>query len=332
MQTIKQGIMNIMPIKQSEASKSKRLPILDSLKGLSAIIIACLYHPQTIGFVHTAGVAPIENRFFRLFYDYGFLFVEFFLLISGYLSFYIYGRNREKAAVSFTTYNKKRLVRILPLIIVTLFTSTVLNLVFAKHNGGGFFWPNGNDTILTLTLELFGLQSAFPIGQSWNYPAWSMSVFILIWIIFWFVIHFTNRSGDEEVDCGIPKTDRNRIIICIALVTLGCSLQLSQYPMQTLLLNGSLARGYLAFFMGGIVYYIQKYCTNSFCRVISEIGMLWTVLCFLLAYGVFTNPEIQWGQVNVLFGLFFFPSLLLFCLSHPFMNAINVGGGTSIPW
>lgn len=70
--------------------KGKRIASLDGLKGIACIIIACIYHPTTIGFCHTGGAAPVNNILFDWLYGHGWVFVELFLVISGYVTFYIY--------------------------------------------------------------------------------------------------------------------------------------------------------------------------------------------------------------------------------------------------
>lgn len=39
----------------------KREYVLDSIRGIAALMIACIFHPAAIGFRHTAGIAPLTG-------------------------------------------------------------------------------------------------------------------------------------------------------------------------------------------------------------------------------------------------------------------------------
>lgn len=103
---------------------------LNGIKGLASLEIACIYHLATINYPYKSGEIPFENVFpFTWCYQKGGIFVELFLLLSGFLAFYVYS---EKIAegMSFTQYMKRRVMRIFPLMWITLGTTVILDLIY----------------------------------------------------------------------------------------------------------------------------------------------------------------------------------------------------------
>lgn len=189
--------------------KAKRIASLDGLKGIACIVIACIYHPATIGFCHTGGIAPVNNILFDWLYGHGWVFVELFLVISGYVTFYIYNSLIDDG-MTFATYIKNRSVRIYPLILVALMLTLIADILHLKLYGAMFYGGAVDDTLLSLWLSIFGIQS-FLGPQSWNFPAWAMMLFIVMWLIYYTIIVFTKKC---------EKPEMVRAVICLLLVFL----------------------------------------------------------------------------------------------------------------
>lgn len=282
-----------------ENSKNRAL---DGIKGISAILIACVYHLATIGFPYTGGGIFADNVIFDWIYRNGYLFVELFLCISGYITFMVYSQKIDLKVMNFPQYVGRRICRIFPLMIVTLLLSLVANLYF-DYCYGTFFWPHGNDSVLTLGLGLFGIQTLFPIGQSWNYPAWSLSVFFLCWIIYFILIYHTKKS------------DNLRIYFCILLVFCGMTIYLNPTGYNIFLFNGDAARGYMSFFMGGLLFYFEKKVTPPYRKIVAIICFVW-----LLLIGILSALNVELGNLPVLFSTLVFPPFLIIVLETPVVN------------
>lgn len=252
------------------------------------------YYPTGLPF-HNIGVLD-------WIYRRGGIFVEMFLVVSGFTSFYAYA-NKIDAGMTFPQFAVRRAVRIYPLMWATLLTALLLHMVYFLQNGHTF-WLGGEQTLTTLIFGFLGLQAVFPGAQSWNFPAWSLSVFFLCWIVFYGIVHFTRKREDV------------RILCCIAVIVLGIGLCRNPLPTQVVFLNSSMARGYISFFSGGLLFYIQRAtegCKRKsiFCAVL--------ILCGLAVLHILGVPT---GQHTIVFGMIIFPCILLLCLQSRILNRI----------
>lgn len=283
-----------------------RIHALDGLKGISALIIACIYHPATISFCHTEGIAPVSNSVFEWLYQNGGIFVELFFVISGYVSFYVYNHLIDEG-LTFGKYVKKRAVRIYPLIFITLALAIVANLVYLQTQGSLFFsFGYDNDTLLSLCFGFLGIPNVLGT-QSWNYPAWSMTLFILLWMIYYGVIAFTKRVKNKEVA---------RVLICGIFILYGVDMVVHQ-NIVLLLYNATIARGFMGFFAGGIVYYVVRYVRQEVQKCICGFALgLFVLFVILKRYGYHA------GNLSILAAAIVFPLLLVLILNSKILSSI----------
>lgn len=150
---------------KSENQAPAHFVILDGLRGIAALIVL-LYH---IGEAHAA------DRFTQLF-NHGYLAVDFFFLLSGFVVGYAYDRQRE--TLSTGSFCVKRLIRLQPMVAL----GTLIGLAFFYL---GWRAPGMNDSFLrVLLLTLLGaLMIPVPISvdvRGWNEtfplngPQWSL--------------------------------------------------------------------------------------------------------------------------------------------------------------
>jgi peptidoglycan/LPS O-acetylase OafA/YrhL len=135
-----------------------RIPCLDGLRGLAALAVM-LFH-FNIFFLPQARL-PFAGR--------GYLAVDLFFLLSGFVMAHVYGRllssNWRVHAVQFA---RARFARLYPLFFVTtlamaiIFTLSHMPLILVSFSGR------------SLALQPFLLQEWAP-GLSWDYPSWSIS-------------------------------------------------------------------------------------------------------------------------------------------------------------
>lgn len=139
--------------------KQQRFVALDSLRGICAIMVA-IYHFSTVSYL--ADVPFIKN---------GFLFVDFFFVLSGFVIASSYGE-RLRGGFSISRFMFLRLGRLYPLHIF------VLCLYLPIALGGGYSAINFWKTVLLL--------QAFSDGQlgNWNPPSWSISAEVWTYLIF----------------------------------------------------------------------------------------------------------------------------------------------------
>lgn len=216
-----------------------RIPAIDGLRGIAAIFIACFYHLATVPFPYQNGLPLNLLRPLGWLYKQGGVFVELFFVLSGYTSFVAYA-NKIDDGLSLGRYSARRAIRIYPLMLATLAIAAAGNVVwYLQHGRTWWIGVDANNNLTTLIFSCLGLQMFYPGPQSWNYPAWSLSVFFVCWLIFWIMLWATR------------KTPERRVLICLALILLGIGLEYNPLPTQVAFFNSHMARGYIAFFAGG---------------------------------------------------------------------------------
>ena len=285
----------------TEKALKRRYGSLDGIKGLSALGIACIYHLATINFPYISGL-PFENVvFINWFYQNGYLLVELFLIISGFLAVDSY---MEKIfnGYEFNEFVKNRIYKIFPVMWVTLLMSLFVNIVYYNTHER-MFWEYGNDSLLTLALSFMGVQDVFGISQSWNYPAWSLSQFFICWFIFYWIVK-------------ISKNSFNVGFLCFMIMCLGIIIQCNCNPNTFFSIWNALG-GYVAFFLGSILWFINDWFAKKNKRHFLVGIMVSFGLIELTAYKLL-NVEI--GILGLGYSLCIFAPLLLIIIN---VNALE---------
>lgn len=131
----------------------------------------------------------------------GYLWVEFFFALTGFLLIHVYGRRPVFGRAEFRAFLKARLARLYPLHLFTLLTMLGLMLVLnALADAGGYVsLYHGAEAPLnsrpSFLANLFLVQ-AWNLGEglSWNAPAWFVSIEFLLCLSFP-VFLFLSRGG-----------------------------------------------------------------------------------------------------------------------------------------
>ncbi|MEP5937106.1 MAG: acyltransferase [Erythrobacter sp.] len=157
---------------------AERFEVLDALRGLCALLVA-LYHFQANGLI--ARSLLVQN---------GWLFVDYFFVLSGFVIAHSYGERLREGAVSVGRFMALRMGRIYPLHIAVLlaFVALELLLVFGGNWIAQFVTREpftGSRSIGALVQNIFLLQS-FGIegGRGWNGPAWSIAAEMWTYLLF----------------------------------------------------------------------------------------------------------------------------------------------------
>ncbi|WML89515.1 acyltransferase family protein [Thiothrix lacustris] len=148
--------------------KGQRFLALDALRGLAALWVV----------------------YFHIYGGLGYLAVDFFLVLSGFILVHRYWYAGKP--VTPREFINHRLARLYPLHLYTLLVFVLVHwLIYWKmpsfRDGALFTFIQQ----LTLTHNI-GLS---PQGLTWNYPAWSVSVEFFVNILFIFLITRQTRSG-----------------------------------------------------------------------------------------------------------------------------------------
>jgi peptidoglycan/LPS O-acetylase OafA/YrhL len=226
---------------------------LDSLRGFAAIAIAVFHFFSGWG---------------------GYLAVDFFLVLSGFVLSHSYLYKYE--TISPVKFIGHRLARLYPLHIYTLLTFIGATLLVSKG------LPSYKDgTLFTLFQQItithnVGLN---PGGMTWNYPSWSISVEFWVNLIFIFFI---------------SRETKNIILFLLALFGL-VVIYVNTGHLDThatnyyTFLNSGMIRGVSTFFLGILSYriylYYKKYRDSRTLRFISYLETACLIGVSIIVFG-----------------------------------------------
>jgi peptidoglycan/LPS O-acetylase OafA/YrhL len=242
-----------------EAKKKERLYSLDGLRGIACCIIAFLWHYLNMQ-PYDQGM-PLQSVL-DFFYKYGQYFVELFFVLSGFVMAYTYREKIEKG-LGLVEYMLKRYKHIWPLMMVTLVATTFLQFSYYAMRGGYYVY---NCDIFHFVLNILCLQSGwFDSGdQTFNGPAWCISVEIFCYLIFYLVVYAS-------------KVNKNKYY-ALSLALILFSYYILNREFYYPVVNAFMARGIGSFFIGVLLkelyekldenYYKKIYGVAAVCAVI----------------------------------------------------------------
>jgi len=235
-------------------AKKIQFSTLDSLRGFAAVSVA-IYH-----FYGNWG---------------GYLALDFFLVLSGFILSHNYLYNRtETDKVEFISH---RLARLYPLHIFTLLT------FIAVYFGIFDRIPSYTDGTLFTFIQQITLTQNIGLNPSqitWNFPNWSISVELWVNILFIFFV---------------TKETKNITLFILALIGLLIIYNNTGHLDTTYknyygFLNSGMTRGLSSFFLGILSYRIYLYYENHN-RIKRRIN-LWEISCLIGVLAiVFGRPE-----------------------------------------
>jgi peptidoglycan/LPS O-acetylase OafA/YrhL len=133
-------------------------------------------------------IYPFDN-FLNLGFQKGFLAVQLFWMISGFVIANIYiGGN-----TSFSRFMRNRFARLYPLHFITLLIVAFLQFICYYFFDKTILYPV---TTRYFIENLFSISSILHPGeQSFNGPIWSVSVELLAYVIFWIIFKIRPNLG-----------------------------------------------------------------------------------------------------------------------------------------
>jgi peptidoglycan/LPS O-acetylase OafA/YrhL len=145
---------------------------------------------------------------FALFYRYGFYGVQIFWSISGFIFFWKYSHALGEGRIGAYRFFVLRFSRLYPLHLATMLLVGALQLVYFAQRGYSFVYQHNDLKHLVLNLFMashWGLQD----GYSFNAPIWSISVEVLVYLLFFLTLRFVGRSAWVNLAvlllCGLAK-------------------------------------------------------------------------------------------------------------------------------
>ncbi|PBN41607.1 hypothetical protein SxD43FB_20880 [Sphingobium sp. D43FB] len=139
----------------SVQGKAKRLPVLDGMRGWAALAV--------LGY-HMGPMMPGWNAF-----PYGYLAVDFFFVLSGFVIAHAYGPTLKKSG-SFRSFLAIRFIRLYPL----LFLGTIMGIIVYTIRLNISNQSVSHDHILVVFFSLFAIPAIWIDPFPVNPPVWSL--------------------------------------------------------------------------------------------------------------------------------------------------------------
>lgn len=264
---------------------SKRYHSLDLLKFALAVCIA-LHHLQQL-----TSIGSDVFRFYGGAVNFAYC-VEFFFMISGFLSYRKIGEIEKK---QFHEYIGSKLKRLYPMCFISMIAMTVLYWIYFLVNGE---WLPG------LLPDLFKIFSSLLLlsgtslaesGRSLNSPLWYISVLMICYMLLWVSAKSSTKQG------------RRFIYYALALCVIGEAIHTCGFDLP--FINESTARGYSAFFYGVILSWLYDHLNV---RKLTKLAYSVLILCCVLA--LYDYPSFYRYERGALTYVFF-PAVLFTLLS-----------------
>ena len=280
-----------------EHSEAKRLEPLDALRGIAAIGVAVFWHYQHF----QPGSYPFEDVFSWL-YHYGYLGVNFFFVLSGFVFSYVYAEKIMAKAIDVKTFIILRLSRLYPVFFVTTFVVALIQLI-RKIEGHGYFVYQYND-MYHFILNIFFLHAGwFEKGLSFNAPSWSIAMECLAYLLFFGALY-----------CAPKK----RFLTFFLFILAGLFIQIKQ--MNVPLLNQGTSQVLTAFFTGCFTYKIHCCMQRKMSRYVS---VSFVSFFFLSIITVGIGREYSGEAIRDACVFMLFPSLILIALNFNLVKKVT---------
>lgn len=216
----------------------KRLHALDSLRGVAALSIV-IWHWQH--FFAISGEWPDDWQrsaeplywFLKPLYDEGWAAVDLFFPLSGFIFFWLYGEKVRSRAIGAAGFARLRFSRLYPLHVVTLAAVAVLQYFFFRATGNFFVYAANDPAHFASSLVMAQQWLPPTLEQSFNGPAWSVSVEVLLYGLFFAACRLGLRGFWMALGVALSG---------IALMHW----------------NEFIARGVMGFFLGGAVHALDR--------------------------------------------------------------------------
>jgi len=161
------------PAASGGRAASPRGGALDALRLLAAFFVLVF---------HYADEAPVALSQMHAFLGRGYLATDFFLLLSGFVLVKAYGAAIVSGRIGYGEFMTKRLARVYPAHVITLFGLVVAVLVAGAightlDNPQHFRWSDIPGNLLLLQSVGWG-------GDTWNIPSWTISGLMACYVFF----------------------------------------------------------------------------------------------------------------------------------------------------
>jgi len=171
----------------SQQQPPERFYSLDALRGLAALSVV-FWHWQHFFFsgiqLGAFDLARLPlSRLLHLLYTQGWQAVDLFFSLSGFIFYWLYSKRVAERRMSPGRFALLRFSRLYPLHLATLLLVAVGQYWMLREKGSYFVYPYNDARYFVLNV-LFASSWGFERDFSFNGPAWSVSVEVLLYALF----------------------------------------------------------------------------------------------------------------------------------------------------
>lgn len=265
---------------------------LELLRFMAACAVL-VWHYQHFAF-DGAGIAVqrAQQPFYALlrpFYEYGWYGVQVFWSISGFIFCWRYRDSVASGAIGGWRFLVLRFSRLYPLHLTTLLLVALLQAVYTVQTGHHFVYPHNDGYHFLLQLFLasnWGLQA----GYSFNGPIWSISVEVLVYVLFFVVLRVAGRS----------------VLVNLAAVALAVGLRHAGLATAVTDCIGF-------FYAGALSACLFRYSPPGRAGAVRTLAWLVTLGAPVLAWATLRAP----AESTILYVLLGYVPCLMYCLAQP---------------
>ena len=267
-----------------------RLHSLDALRGLAALSVV-FWHWQHF-FYRDGVVAPFDHAaqplygLLFIFYESGWIAVDLFFTLSGFVFFWLYASAVRDRRVGARDFFVLRFSRLYPLHLATLLLVLGGLTVFHISRIRAFTYPDNDVRHFVLNLFLAS-NWGFERGLSFNAPVWSISIEVLLYALFFVLCRWVDRT----------------LAVMLVLILVGLNLTcFTSYWLQ--------GRGVFSFFLGGLSFFAYRRLARSaaagaataLLAGLAGAGWLWVVIAYIRHPGFLPPFElpVSYEQVRAL--------------------------------
>ena len=267
----------------------QRMASIQGIKGVAACIVAFIWHYYHFGII---GDAQPFYYLFKWEYNYGGLMVEVFFMLSGFGMMMGYADAILEKKISFRDFITRRLRKIYPLHIITLFVVTILEALYLARTGETFVYQSYD--VLHFFLNVLCMQTGIVTNEcTFNGPAWCISVLVILYCMFYLVLYFSKSK--EQVR-----------IIFITLAVFGFVLVM--HGIDLFFLKQTMARGIACFSLGVILYNIYE-AKGNFNSNITGFFCLTLAISFFILFRL--TEAASFGNIKIVFSFFVAPAIII---------------------
>ena len=276
--------------------KDNRLYLIDICRGIAAYCIVIFhyrifYDPNISVSSFIKNQQPFNNILLPA-YEFGWIAVQFFFTISGFIFYFLYFKKINNSEISFTKFIILRFSRLYPLHFLTLNLVLILYVAFILLDLKLFSFSEINIKHYFLNILLIS-SWGFEDNASFNNPSWSISIEILLYLLFFF----------------IAKSKIKIFYLTTIMIFVGILI---------FYFNKLIGYGIFCFFIGGLTQIITNKINDYKIKKIN-ISLFFLIVSVCIIF-VIKKYEITEILFKILMLVIFFPSLIIFLFYFQELN------------